>query len=476
MTEKFKVLLAGIPDGSNYNDVVQNLSRLFKTDPAKIEALLKKAQAVIKTDLTKEAAGKYMAALEKAGALAKVVPVAPVAPSSPDPSPMKMEREEEEEEKEAEKGPEPKAVCPGCGYEAMSSDDPLITAHDGEGECPQCGVVPKKVIKAQEEQAQEDIPAGDAKIIGAKSGSGLSGGSIARFAIIAVVILAIAAIWYSFGRQKSVTKERENAIEKVRAVANKPLGVPDEQEEGSTKAKGPACMIQPGESRTFTLTGPVPYIHYPGGAAQIRGAYGIALDEVSRHGIEVDVVDSQIYSEQNMIWTAGVVTTIIKTGEKFTTFRPVLTDGRLAQFSVDRKTGAEILTSPIRVGNSGKLISMAEMSIDDAKKGWRRGPDLQVTGFQKDGYAFYYFSVTFTVNVPPQEELEAAHNASRIDRQSLGFGPTKLVFTDGDVEKVLAKGDPKNQISVLMSVYRNTGKIMGLNVDCYKQGYTMTCE
>ena len=48
-----------------------------------------------------------------------------------------------------EKRLEPKATCPGCGYEAMSEDDPLITAHDGEGECPRCGVVPKKILRTQ---------------------------------------------------------------------------------------------------------------------------------------------------------------------------------------------------------------------------------------------------------------------------------------------------------------------------------------
>lgn len=32
-------------------------------------------------------------------------------------------------------------VCPNCGYEAKSDQDPLITAHNGMGECPACGIV-----------------------------------------------------------------------------------------------------------------------------------------------------------------------------------------------------------------------------------------------------------------------------------------------------------------------------------------------
>ncbi len=35
-------------------------------------------------------------------------------------------------------------VCPNCGYEATSDQDPLITAHDGMGECPACGIVVAK--------------------------------------------------------------------------------------------------------------------------------------------------------------------------------------------------------------------------------------------------------------------------------------------------------------------------------------------
>lgn len=35
-------------------------------------------------------------------------------------------------------------VCPNCGYEAKSDQDPLITAYDGMGECPACGIIVAK--------------------------------------------------------------------------------------------------------------------------------------------------------------------------------------------------------------------------------------------------------------------------------------------------------------------------------------------
>jgi hypothetical protein len=39
---------------------------------------------------------------------------------------------------------EPPPACPKCGYEALDEKDPLISAHDGMGECPRCGIIPGK--------------------------------------------------------------------------------------------------------------------------------------------------------------------------------------------------------------------------------------------------------------------------------------------------------------------------------------------
>ena len=48
-------------------------------------------------------------------------------------------------------------VCPSCGYKAEGADDPLITAHDGRGECPKCGIILAKVVK-QNENAEAPGP------------------------------------------------------------------------------------------------------------------------------------------------------------------------------------------------------------------------------------------------------------------------------------------------------------------------------
>lgn len=44
--------------------------------------------------------------------------------------------------------------CPKCGYQAESWDDPLVTAYDGVGECPACGVLVAKYLKMNAESVE----------------------------------------------------------------------------------------------------------------------------------------------------------------------------------------------------------------------------------------------------------------------------------------------------------------------------------
>lgn len=39
------------------------------------------------------------------------------------------------------------SICPKCGYRAKNADDPLLTKHQGLGECPKCGIIPRKYLE-----------------------------------------------------------------------------------------------------------------------------------------------------------------------------------------------------------------------------------------------------------------------------------------------------------------------------------------
>ncbi len=45
--------------------------------------------------------------------------------------------------------------CPKCGYQATSSNDLLLTAHNGMGECPRCGIIVKKYISSSKKQIED---------------------------------------------------------------------------------------------------------------------------------------------------------------------------------------------------------------------------------------------------------------------------------------------------------------------------------
>jgi len=44
-------------------------------------------------------------------------------------------------------------ICPKCGYRALSEQDPLIVGHNGDGECPACGIILSRYHDAQQKKA-----------------------------------------------------------------------------------------------------------------------------------------------------------------------------------------------------------------------------------------------------------------------------------------------------------------------------------
>ena len=136
---RYKVVLLGINPGDDPVEARAGLARVFRFDPAKIEKLLARLPVVLKSDLDYKAAVKYRAVLYKAGGACRLEPMGPVEMVSPT---IK--------------------TCPRCGYEAKSSADPLLTAHDGRGECPECGVIISKLVnKAEDEREPSSVPVQD---------------------------------------------------------------------------------------------------------------------------------------------------------------------------------------------------------------------------------------------------------------------------------------------------------------------------
>ena len=74
-----------IIDGASLDEVQSNFARLFKTDAAKTAALFSGKTIVIKKNLDTESTKKYLAILQKAGALIKAVKIEETSDNSPEP-------------------------------------------------------------------------------------------------------------------------------------------------------------------------------------------------------------------------------------------------------------------------------------------------------------------------------------------------------------------------------------------------------
>lgn len=87
--EKFDLVFRGeLVPGADLAQVKQNLSRLFKMAPERIEVLFSGKPVVLKRGMDADAAGQYRVAIKKAGARIDTVAsrVAPVASANPEPA------------------------------------------------------------------------------------------------------------------------------------------------------------------------------------------------------------------------------------------------------------------------------------------------------------------------------------------------------------------------------------------------------
>jgi len=136
MTEaRYKIVFDGqlMPE-MTLETVKDNLARLFKSDPSKIDALFSGSPVALKRDPAETEADKYLAALQQAGAQAR----------------KEQCLVQTEEELAAARVHEPSAApmtCPKCGHVQSQSS-----------ECSACGIIIDKYLARQAQQA-ESAPA-----------------------------------------------------------------------------------------------------------------------------------------------------------------------------------------------------------------------------------------------------------------------------------------------------------------------------
>ena len=171
----YQVLLAGIKSGWDVNLAKKGLAELFAVSSQDVSQMLTRTPVVIRRGLTVEHAESFRNRVRAAGGVCRVAQIDedPLAPSSqwlePDSQmarqtnsrarPIQANRQAGREaaakaslsqstpplsSSSVISAPKPVATCPKCNYHAFDPLDSLIVAYDGQGECPECGVVVAK--------------------------------------------------------------------------------------------------------------------------------------------------------------------------------------------------------------------------------------------------------------------------------------------------------------------------------------------
>lgn len=149
MTEaRYKIVFDGqlMPE-MTLATVKDNLARLFKSDPSKIDALFSGSPIALKRDLAETEADRYLAALQQAGAQARKEQEAvtlSLVDSTPEPASTSTPAV-----------PAYGMTCPKCGHQ-----------QDKAAECAACGIIIDKYL-ARQAQLAESAPA--AAALGAQS-------------------------------------------------------------------------------------------------------------------------------------------------------------------------------------------------------------------------------------------------------------------------------------------------------------------
>lgn len=132
----YKILFSGeLTSGVDADTVKDNLARLFKTDRRKIERLFGNEPVTLKRHLPSDEAERYLAALRRAGAQARMEPEQSATASPPlaltalQPPVSDIDKAE--------------MSCPKCGH-----------LQPQQNECVACGIIVHKFLARQAQQAQ----------------------------------------------------------------------------------------------------------------------------------------------------------------------------------------------------------------------------------------------------------------------------------------------------------------------------------
>jgi uncharacterized Zn finger protein (UPF0148 family) len=129
----YRIVLLGIKPDMDPLEVKQQMGKAFRLTPEKTEQIFSKLPVTIRSDVNYQTAMKYREVISNIGGVCRVESV----------------EKSDQTSSLQQTSLQTFKICPNCGYRTTSPDDPLLTAHDGRGECPSCGIIVSKFNQAR---------------------------------------------------------------------------------------------------------------------------------------------------------------------------------------------------------------------------------------------------------------------------------------------------------------------------------------
>jgi hypothetical protein len=279
----YRIVLLGIQSDKDPDLVRKRLAQVFRSPVERVEQLLSKVPVIVRSGANYQAALKCREIIENAGGVCRVDPMEDVSPAtSPPPKSAPTIR-----------------TCPNCGYSARTPDDPLLTAYDGLGECPACGIIVAKFSGKRDSSIQESSPLQDeTEKMPTKCGSILSSilsrPWISLLMVIAVVILG-KNIFFS---KSKLDSDGDSAPKSV--AANQ--GKKDPAKKKTDRDRVVIPKILPGETMNVVLATYLDFLHRDTFSPLSITTRGRVENKWEEEGLRVEILNVGVEPVSVSLW------------------------------------------------------------------------------------------------------------------------------------------------------------------------------
>jgi hypothetical protein len=398
MEPTYKVILQQIVPGKDIQAVKQVIGDSFRLTPDKVDSMLSKIPLVVKQHADYATAHKIQKIMADAGVECwleleeeKINAPSPAIPTPPSST-------------------ETKKTCPKCGYQALLPNDPLLTAHQGQGECPACGVIVAKYVKAEQDFQENVAPV----VVTSDPAEEEAPGVFERFfsvlnflpkPILIGLLLLVALLIYPWIKGKPPTEKLVIPTQSPKKIQT--------TEPATLSSNAPLSLkILPGETKTFALSCYFPVMHedkfLP--SPTLDAIYKVIKNTWQDVGVQVQVQHVLFSASSINVWEHKP-----KDSAQWNFINPnkdvniTKLTGLTEITNPSEKTVKQIsafLNSLIDCNNPAFLKTLAEKSQNEITQLYKEDPGE----LRQNRYVLYKLRIVLSISLPPGLEFGARDN------------------------------------------------------------------